>query len=437
MRVLVISHGHPAFSIGGAEVASHAMFRAIQATGTDEAFYLARAAPPMRRHAATPLLSLRQGEREVFLHTDAWDEFWLSNGGLADRDGAFAAYLAQIRPDVVHFHHVIGLGVEAIALVRRQLPAARIVLTFHEYLSICPNHGQMIKTKRRTLCHEASPAACNGCFPERSPAELFQREQHLKNHLLLADAFVSPSQFLVDRYRAWGLPAARFRVIENGLDSHPVPPRPLPPGGRRDRFAFFGQITEFKGLQVLLEAVLRVPDDVWGDATLNVFGGNLEFQPEAFRTQFAQLVERAGRRARFHGSYRPEDLPRLIAGVDWVVMPSIWWENSPVVIQEAFLHRRPPIVSDIGGMAEKVHDGINGLHFHVGSPESLADQLGRALQEPGLWARLAASAPEPPDLAAFAQQHLELYRSIAVAQAASAQKATPISRPRPARRVAA
>ncbi len=77
MRVLVISHGHPAFSIGGAEVASHALFRAIQATGTDEAFYLARAAPPMRRHAATPLMSLRQSEREAFLHADAWDEFWL------------------------------------------------------------------------------------------------------------------------------------------------------------------------------------------------------------------------------------------------------------------------------------------------------------------------------------------------------------------------
>ncbi len=432
MRVLVISHGHPAFSIGGAEVASHALFRAIQATGTDEAFYLARAAPPMRRHAATPLMSLRQGEREAFLHADAWDEFWLSNGGLTDLDGAFAAYLGQIRPDVVHFHHVIGLGVEAIAAVRRQLPAARIVLTFHEYLPICPNHGQMVKTRRRALCHEASPAACNACFPQHSPAVLFGREQHIKNHLLLADAFVSPSQFLVDRYRAWGLPAERFTVIENGLDGHARPPRALPPGGRRDRFGFFGQVTEFKGLHVLLDAVLRVPEEVWGGATLNVFGGNLEFQPEAFRAQFAQLMERAGRRARFHGSYRPEDLHGLMAGVDWVVMPSIWWENSPVVIQESFLHRRPLIVSDIGGMAEKVHDDVNGLHFRTGSPEDLADRLGRALEEPGLWDRLSAAAPAPINLAEFARLHLEVYRD-----ARAPKAAPPASRPRTSRRVAA
>ena len=205
-----------------------------------------------------------------------------------------------------------------------------------------------------------------------------------------------------------------------------MPHRALTPGARRDRFAFFGQVTEFKGLHILLDAITRVPEAVWGEATLNVFGGNLEFQPEAFRTRFAALMERAGRRARFHGPYRPEDLPRLMAGVDWTVVPSIWWENSPVVIQEAFLHRRPPIVSDIGGMAEKVRDGVDGFHFRMGSPEDLADRLTQALQDEALWPHLVSAAPVPPDLTAFAAQHLAAYG------------ATPVSaRPRLARRVAA
>lgn len=436
MRVLVISHGHPAFSIGGAEIASHALFRALNARGA-EAFYLARAAPPIRRHANTPLMSLRLNERETFLHTDSWDEFWLSNSGLADLGTAFASYLAQVRPDAVHFHHVIGLGVEAIAQVRRQLPHARVVITFHEYLPICPNHGQMVKTRHRALCHESSPNACHACFPERSPSELFQREQHLRAHLMLADAFVSPSRFLVDRYRAWGLPEDRFHVIENGLDGAPVPHRRLSTGGRRNRFAFFGQVTEFKGLQVVLEAVTRVPDAIWGDATLNVFGGNLEFQPDAFRARFADLMDKAGRRARFHGSYRPEDLPRLMAGVDWTIVPSIWWENSPVVIQESFLHRRPLIVSDIGGMAEKVTDGVNGLHFRTGSPEDLADRLSAALEQPELWQRLTDGAPKPPGLAAFADQHLAIYGASAAASYPVAQPQTVTPSRQRARRVSA
>ena len=78
------------------------------------------------------------------------------------------------------------------------------------------------------------------------------------------------------------------------------------------------------------------------------------------------------------GKYAHDDLPRLMAEVDWVVVPSRWWENSPLVIQEAFLHQRPVICSDIGGMAEKVADGVDGLHFRAGDPRSLARVLERA-----------------------------------------------------------
>ena len=411
MRVLIVSHGHPAFSIGGAEVASHNLVRGLNELAGTEAFYLARAGGALRRHADTPLMSLRQGEREVFLHAETWDPFWLSNEGIADLQGAFAGYLRQVRPDIVHFHHVIGLGVEAIVQARRSLPDAAIVVTFHEYLPICANHGQMVKTARNALCRRASPADCAACFPERSTAEFFRRESFLKDHLALADAYVSPSAFLIERYAAWGLPRERFTLIENGIAPQPAAlPRTLGPGGRRARFGFFGQLSAFKGLPVLLQAVAAVEDEIWGhDAALCISGGGLENQPASFRETFDQLLERAGRRARFYGSYRSEELPRLMEQVDWVIVPSVWWENSPVVIQEAFLHGRPPIVSDIGGMAEKVSHGVNGLHFRAGSPEDLADRLREALGDAGLWQRLREAAPPPLGLAEFAGQHRALY----------------------------
>jgi hypothetical protein len=69
--------------------------------------------------------------------------------------------------------------------------------------------------------------------------------------------------------------------------------------------------------------------------------------------------------------------------VDWVVVPSVWWENSPLVIQEAFQRGRPVICSDIGGMAEKVADGVDGLHFRAGDPEALAATIARAATDPG------------------------------------------------------
>jgi glycosyltransferase involved in cell wall biosynthesis len=413
MRTLIISHGHPSFSIGGAEVASHTLFRAFNDDPQHEAFYLSRAPAAVARHAATPLMSLGHGRHETFMHTGEWDEFWLSNSGVTDLKTAFAAYLRQIQPEIVHFHHIIGLGVEAIALVRQVMPQARLVITFHEYLPICAHHGQMVKLARQQLCHAAAPATCNICMPQHSQAEFFQREHHLKSHFMLADAYIAPSHFLRDRYVAWGLPPERFHVIENAVAGTPVPPRRLAADARRDRFAFFGQITAFKGLHIVLDAIHRVPDDVWGDATLSVFGGNLEYQPAAFRNRFEELMERAGRRARFYGSYRQDELPPLMSEVDWVIVPSIWWENSPVVIQEAFLHRRPLIVTGIGGMAEKVQHGVDGLHFRVGSVESLADRLTQALGDPALWSELSANAPTPPDPRRVVHEHLKAYRSIA------------------------
>src|ERR1044071_6965300 len=82
-----------------------------------------------------------------------------------------------------------------------------------------------------------------------------------------------------------------------------------------------------------------------------------------------------------------------MANFDWVVVPSIWWENSPLVIQEAFQHGRPVICSDIGGMAEKVTHGVNGLHFRRGDAHSLAAAMRRAVDTPGVCEKLRSGTP--------------------------------------------
>ncbi|MCC6468568.1 MAG: glycosyltransferase family 4 protein [Alphaproteobacteria bacterium] len=426
MRVLVISHGHPAYSIGGGELAAYNLFRGLDSDPGVEAQFLARVGPPLKAHADTPFMSLRQNARETLFFSDSYDHFRMSNRDIAALERHFAAFLQALKPDIVHFHHFLGLGLECLRVVRQVCPGARIVVTLHEFLAICFNHGQMIKTGKPTPCHRATPADCAMCYPEISPARFFKREMFIKSHFDLVDAFVSPSRFLADRFVEWGLARERMRVVENGLDiPETAPPRPLAKpargaaAGRRGRFAFFGQLNPFKGIDVLLDAVGRIPAAQWGDdAGLIVFGGNLEHQPEPFRERFQRLMGQAEGRVRFYGSYRPPELATLMREVDWVVVPSVWWENSPLVIQEAFAHGRPVICSDIGGMAEKVRDGVDGLHFRAGSAESLADRLVAALGTPGLWDRLRAGAPKPPTPVGAARQHLALYRELAARRTA-------------------
>ena len=144
----------------------------------------------------------------------------------------------------------------------------------------------------------------------------------------------------------------------------------------------------------MLEAMSMLDEDV--DAHLWLHGANLELQTPEFQEEFAAMHEELRGRVTFRGPYDHAELPKLMADLHWVVVPSIWWENSPLVIQEAFFHRRPMICSDVGGMAEKVRDGVDGIHFRVGDAYSLARTIEDATREPAAVAVAARRHPRAP-----------------------------------------
>jgi glycosyltransferase involved in cell wall biosynthesis len=141
-------------------------------------------------------------------------------------------------------------------------------------------------------------------------------------------------------------------------------------------------------------------------------GANLEQQKVEFQRQFNDLIDATAANVTLMGRYSHDELPRLMANVDWVIVPSVWWENSPMVIQESFLHGRPVICSDIGGMAEKVSDGVNGLHFRAGNAANLAATIRRAVGTPGLWESLRDGTPDVPTIENQVVSLSAIYRSL-------------------------
>jgi glycosyltransferase involved in cell wall biosynthesis len=102
--------------------------------------------------------------------------------------------------------------------------------------------------------------------------------------------------------------------------------------------------------------------------------------------------------------------------IDWAVVPSLWWENAPLVILEAFRHRRPVIAADIGGMAEMVGHGVNGLLFRRADVRDLERAMVHAATERGLWSRLRAGIPPVATVAEMAAAHGRLYRALLEAE---------------------
>lgn len=389
-RILVISHGHPDFSLGGGEIAAYQLFKAYrESPEVEDAWFLARKDNP---HWPSGAISVRRD------HEFMWDQAvhdWINHKSV-HRDsltrGGFPELVRALQPTIVHLHHYAHLGLDILVMLRRLLPNAQLMLTLHEYMAICRHNGQMVKTSGMTLCNQSSPADCARCYPDSTEEDFWLRREFIMDRFRLVDGFVAPSEFLRQRYIAWGLPADRIVVIENGQpDLDILPSRPLLEGQTRNRFAYFGQINPYKGLDVVLKALNQLPRYDQKKLVVEIHAAHFERQPVELRERIAGLLEPLTQQGvvQWIGPYRPEDMRRRLAGVDWTLVPSVWWENSPMVIQEALGAGRPVICSDIGGMAEKVHHDVDGLHVPVGNAVAWASTLLRAGTEPGLWDRLS------------------------------------------------
>lgn len=409
-NILVIAHGHPDFSLGGGEIAAYSLFQHYQQhPDVAQATFLARAEDPAG--APTGHLCARR-PNEYLWYQGMRDWFWQ---GTAHRDSLrtrFVDLLRALRPTVVHLHHYVHLGLDILSVIRQVLPDTRIYLTLHEYIAICRHYGLMIKPDSMELCKQATPQDCHRCYPAHSSEDFWLRQQFFQDRLAVVDGFIAPSEFLRQRYIAWGLDAERIVTIENGQPERtPLPARALAPGERRNRFAFFGQVNPYKGLDLLLQALASLPSEAQKRLVLEVHAAHFDKQPRELRKRIQRLLDplvEAGV-VQWMGPYRPEDMRRRLAHIDWVLVPSIWWENSPLVIQEAFSAGRPVICSDIGGMAEKVRHGIDGLHVPVANALEWARTLSQVAELPGLWEQLAGHIRPVFTHTQSVQAHLEVF----------------------------
>lgn len=413
IKLLIIAHNHPRFFPGGAEIIAYDMFKTFKHMPHVRPYFMAGVAGKDRPvHTGTPFQAIGQDADEILFWGDAFDYFYQSQQISSFMYNDFKQFLLEIQPDVIHFHHTMRIGLEALQIARQALPNVKIVYTLHEFILMCHRDGQMVRTVTHELCDAATPSRCHQCYPQISPGQFKMREIFIKSHLELVDQFISPSKFLAQRFISWGIPADKMRVMENGRAVVPAAPqRKLNGNQQRNRFGFFGQINPFKGAMLVLKAVDQLAKSEMNDFHVTFFG-NVDLQTEEFQKEFQELVEKHKQHVSFYGKYKNEDMARLMLDIDWIIVPSTWWENSPLVIQEAFMHQRPILCSNIGGMAEKVQDEVTGLHFHVRNEHSLARTMQRAITEEGLWEKLSRQIGPRLSLKDCAREHLELYQQL-------------------------
>jgi glycosyltransferase involved in cell wall biosynthesis len=417
LKVLHLCHNHPDLHPGGTEIFALDLHRQLKASAATEGLFIGCVDENHRKQRpGTVFQGIGAHSDEMLMWTGHFDNFYLSQIDLHGVVPELTELLTTLKPDIVHFHHMLMMGVETLFLVRRVLPRAKIVLSLHDYYAICAHDGQMVTTGDRRPCHQASPDACHRCFRGLEPEHFVLRERHIKTHFSVVDRFLSPSNFLRRRFVAWGLAPDRIQVLRNARPEPEIAPhRTLRTGEGRNRFAYFGNLNPNKGILVLLEAARLLNQRHPGAFRVDIHGG-APFQSEAFKAELNTALARVEGIVRWHGAYQAAEIAGLMRNLDWVVTPSIWWENAPLVIDEAFAQRRPVIASDMGGMAESVRHEVDGLTFRPGDAAALAETMERALHEPALWDNLVAGIRPRRTLEECAAEHLAVYRSLLEAE---------------------
>jgi len=215
---------------------------------------------------------------------------------------------------------------------------------------------------------------------------LEQRQRRFRAELECAGACIALSQDQMQLLSELGL----FDGIE--IDVLPLPPPVMPDlvsipvieAQARFSIVSWGGLVRGKGMHVLLEACQLVPEPA--KVSVHHYGRILD---EAYAQELRELTGPVD--LHLHGAYHQREMGEHFARHDLAVFPSLFRETHGYVVDEAMLLGLPVLVSDRGAPRERI--GRRGSTFSVGSAESLAEQLGKWMQDPQGLAEMRAAAP--------------------------------------------
>ena len=419
MTILYVSHGHPQFSKGGGEIAAWRLFEAFQSEiGYENSGFLAAS---FREDAFTSGCEVKSMSHNQWIVRGSKNPVLHSSAINCCQDGALYQALQNLPVQLIHAHHYLHIGIDILLSLKKWFPQAKLVLTLHDYWGICVFEGRLLR-RSGEICRSASPSDCDRCLGFGHRAELAIRQRRLQRLMASVDHFISPSFFLKTKYLEWGISPQKISVIENlPLECRDTSTRQTPIGFPKGSLtlAYFGQVNQWKGLDIILKSI-QILKERGREIKLRIHGiDQNELASDGgstnnFLFRCSQLIASIGwETVRVMGRYDPSQISLYMLKTDLVLMGSIWYENSPMVIQEAYVHHVPVIAPRLGGMAEKIDHGVSGLLFEPGDERSLADNVQSLMDHPDRFVGMAQAAKARAQKSARAFRcHQQLYRQL-------------------------
>jgi glycosyltransferase involved in cell wall biosynthesis len=391
---------------GGGTTVPRLAAKQLARRGWDVTVFHAATAATASRTPYEIVESEQDGVRLIAVHNRAHG-LWDLRNPLRELDdppitAAFAAALDRLRPDVVHFHNLHNLGAALIDQVAaRGLPS---YFSTHNYWLICPRAYLM--TGSGAIC--AGPGdggACADCVQSSETEAHRLRLQGIRARVSRSvTACLTVSEAVRRTLIAADYPAEMLDVVRQGMphdgEIWERLGRDRTPGraGEQLTVAFLGSAYPHKGPQLLVQAAQHTRTPL----RIQIHGEI----PDAFAQQLRALDQRGV--VELCGGFQPSEIERVLADVDLAALPSLWWDCAPLAAAECLAARVPLLAPRLGGLAEAITDGVDGLLFDALSAEDLTRCLDRVAEQPGLLEALQAGIRAPRAFADYVDD-LEAY----------------------------
>ncbi|MFA5276244.1 MAG: glycosyltransferase family 4 protein [Candidatus Omnitrophota bacterium] len=448
MKIIQVVHSFLPYTQAGTEIYSYNLAKALSVR--NEVFVFFRVNNPKEEEYSIARTKLETISCYAINHTFNMCNSFKDTYQDDAIDDRFGSLLDELKPDVVHIHHLLFLSHGIVdEAKKRGIP---VVFTLHDYWLIC-YRGQMIKDDL-SICDGDSIRACGHCLryllrmkryslclykglrlmgairligllkkpylmlPYSNPLRNIQeRSNSIKEICSKIDKFIAPSRFMEERSFKWGLPKSKLFFSEYGFDDRLFDHRLKSESGVL-RFAYMGTLLPMKGIDILINAFKEIKNP---GIKLSIYGKVFSYAGFEAYPGHLRKITRNDKRIKFEGGYSNHEVKDILREVDALIVPSLWLENSPLIIQEAFLSWTPVIASNIGGIPELIKDGINGLLFTAGDKKSLQEKINYVINNPGILKIFGQNMPRIKNIRDNAEEIENLYRSLSSGKAGGYQ----------------
>jgi len=374
MKIIICCNAYPPNFIGGAELIAH--FQALELTkkGHEVFVFCGETSGKKKRYVL---------EKEVYeglnvnrIHLSPMDyQPEYVNFSHKKVEEHFINLLNNFKPDIVHFHNIIGLSAGIIYLTNKR--KIKTFLTLHDKWGFCYKNTGINEEK---ICENYN--SCNKCMPfinegRESRIPIQMRKDYLSLIFLYVDHFISPSRYLAQQYIKAEFPENKMNVLWNGINIKKfecVPTTKINSG--KTRFTYVGYLGRHKGLHLLLDALAQLPNQK--NVIINLVGEGDEEQ------NLKHHIKKSGseKHFKFWGKIDNNQIEKVYRETDILVLPSIWPENQPVSITEAMACKIPVIATRLGGSVELVDDNKSGFLFEFNNSLDLSHKMGEFISNP-------------------------------------------------------